>query len=213
MRYGTTIVVDGVSFDIHAGETVGLVGPSGCGKSSTAAAILQLRRPHGGEVRFDDVDLTALDERRLRPVRRRLQPVFQDPYGSLSPRQRIQDQIAEPLHLNGRWSRSAGPRRVAELLDMTGLSPALGSRFPYELSGGQCQRAGIARALANTPRLLVLDEPISALDASLRAGILNLLLDLQDSLGLSYLFISHDITAVRHLSHRVLTMHDGRLAE
>ncbi len=211
VRYGSTTAVDGVSFDIHAGETVGLVGPSGCGKSSTAAAILQLHRPHSGEVRFDDVDLTALSERQLRPIRPRLQPVFQDPYGSLSPRRRIQDQIAEPLRVHGRWSHPAGPRRVAELLDMTGLNPALGSRFPHELSGGQCQRAGIARALANTPQLLILDEPISALDASLRAGILNLLLDLQDSLGLSYLFISHDLTAVRHLSNRTLTMHDGRI--
>ncbi|MFF8610377.1 ATP-binding cassette domain-containing protein [Streptomyces sp. NPDC015346] len=211
VRYGAATAVDGVSFQVRRGETVGLVGPSGCGKSSTAGAVLQLRRPHAGEVRFDGLELTALGERRLRAVRPRLQPVFQDPYGSLSPRRRVRDQVAEPLRVQGRWSRPAGPERVAELLDMVGLDPALGERLPHELSGGQCQRAGIARALASTPELLVLDEPVSALDPSLRAGVLNLLLDLQDRLGLGYLFISHDMAAVRHLSDRVLTMRDGKI--
>ncbi|MBT2439490.1 ABC transporter ATP-binding protein [Streptomyces sp. ISL-36] len=211
VRYGAATAVDGVSFQVRAGETVGLVGPSGCGKSSTVAAVLQLRRPHGGEVRFDGLELTALSGRRLRAVRPRLQPVFQDPYGSLSPHRRVREQIAEPLRVQGRWSRSAGPDRVAELLDMVGLAPALGERLPHELSGGQCQRAGIARALASTPELLVLDEPVSALDPSLRAGVLNLLLDLQDRLGLGYLFVSHDMAAVRHLSDRVLTMRNGKL--
>ncbi|GGT73197.1 MULTISPECIES: ATP-binding cassette domain-containing protein [Streptomyces] len=211
VRYGAATAVDGVSFQVRAGETVGLVGPSGCGKSSTAAAVLRLRRPHAGEVRFDGLELTALSERRLRAVRPRLQPVFQDPYGSLSPRRRIRAQIAEPLRVQGRWSRPAGPERVAELLDMVGLDPVLGERLPHELSGGQCQRAGIARALASAPELLVLDEPVSALDPSLRAGVLNLLLDLQDRLGLGYLFISHDMAAVRHLSDRVLTMRAGKI--
>ncbi|MET9375270.1 dipeptide/oligopeptide/nickel ABC transporter ATP-binding protein [Streptomyces sp. NPDC002992] len=211
VRYGAATAVDGVSFHVDAGETVGLVGPSGCGKSSTAAAVLRLRRPHSGSVRFDGLDLAALGERRLRAVRPRFQPVFQDPYGSLSPRRRIREQIAEPLRVQGRWSRPAGPERVAELLDMVGLDAALADRLPHELSGGQCQRAGIARALASSPELLVLDEPVSALDPSLRAGVLNLLLDLQDRLGLGYLFISHDMAAVRHLSDRVLTMRHGKI--
>ncbi|MGW6563841.1 ABC transporter ATP-binding protein [Streptomyces sp. NPDC054975] len=211
VRHGGTTAVDGVSFHVDAGETVGLVGPSGCGKSSTAAAVLRLRRPHSGEVRFDGLELGALSERRIRAVRPRLQPVFQDPYGSLSPRRRIRDQIAEPLRVQGRWSRPTGPERVAELLDMVGLDGALGERLPHELSGGQCQRAGIARALASSPELLVLDEPVSALDPSLRAGVLNLLLDLQDRLGLGCLFISHDMAAVRHMCDRVLTMREGRI--
>lgn len=211
VRYGTTTVVDGVSFDVGAGETVGLIGPSGCGKSSTAGAVLQLRRPESGEVRFDGVELTALSDRELRPIRRRMQPVFQDPYGSLSPRKRIRDQIAEPLWVQGRWSATTGPERVGELLDLVGLHPSLGERRPHELSGGQCQRVGIARALAGDPRLLVLDEPVSALDPSLRADILNLLLDLQDRLGLGYLFICHDMAVVRHFCDRVLTMRNGKL--
>ncbi|MGW0466333.1 ATP-binding cassette domain-containing protein [Streptomyces sp. NPDC003027] len=211
VRYGSATVVDGVSFQVGAGETVGLVGPSGCGKSSTAAAVLQLRRPHSGSVRFDGLELTGLGGRELRAVRPRFQPVFQDPYGSLSPRRRIREQIAEPLRVQGRWSRTAGPGRVAELLDSVGLDDSHGERLPHELSGGQCQRAGIARALASEPDLLVLDEPVSALDPSLRAGVLNLLLDLQDRLGLGCLFISHDMAAVRHMSDRVLTMRNGKL--
>ncbi|MCY0925086.1 dipeptide/oligopeptide/nickel ABC transporter ATP-binding protein [Streptomyces sp. H27-H1] len=211
VRYGSATVVDGVSFDVRAGETVGLTGPSGCGKSSTATAVLQLRRPHSGQVHFGGHDLTTLSERELRPVRPRLQPVFQDPYGSLSPRRRIRDQIAEPLRVQGRWSAATGPDRVAELLDLVGLDTSHGERRPHELSGGQCQRAGIARALASTPQLLVLDEPVSALDPSLRAGILNLLLDLQERLDLGYLFICHDMAVVRHFCDRVLSMRRGRL--
>ncbi|MGW0390979.1 ATP-binding cassette domain-containing protein [Streptomyces sp. NPDC003042] len=211
VRYGSATAVDGVSFDVRAGETVALIGPSGCGKSSTATAVLQLRRPHSGEVWFDGRELTTLSERELRPVRPRLQPVFQDPYGSLSPRRRIRDQIAEPLRVQGRWSAATGPDRVAELLDLVGLDTSHGERRPHELSGGQCQRAGIARALASTPDLLVLDEPVSALDPSLRAGILNLLLDLQERLGLGYLFICHDMAVVRHFCDRVLSMRQGRL--
>lgn len=210
VRYGTVIAVDQVSFTVDAGETLALNGPSGCGKSSTVAAVLQLRRPESGAVRFEGRELTALTERELRPLRPRMQPVFQDPYGSLSPRHRIQDAVAEPLRVQGRWD-TTGPARVAELLDRVGLDPAYGDRFPHELSGGQCQRAGIARALASEPRLLVLDEPVSALDPSIRAGVLNLLADLQDELDLAYLFICHDRAVVRHFADRSIEMRAGKL--
>ncbi|WP_217234728.1 dipeptide/oligopeptide/nickel ABC transporter ATP-binding protein [Streptomyces sp. AC555_RSS877] len=212
VRHGPVTAVDHVSFALHAGETLALNGPSGCGKSSTALAVLQLRRPDSGEVRFEGRELTTLPERELRPLRPRMQPVFQDPYGSLSPRHRIRDAVAEPLRVQGRWNPDDGPARVADLLDRVGLDPSYGDRHPHELSGGQCQRAGIARALASEPRLLVLDEPVSALDPSVRAGVLNLLADLQDELGLGYLFICHDRAVVRHFADRVLEMRDGRVS-
>ncbi|GGZ43513.1 ATP-binding cassette domain-containing protein [Streptomyces poonensis] len=211
VRYGPVTAVDHVSFTLEAGETLALDGPSGCGKSSTVSAVLQLRRPDAGEVRFEGRELTALTERELRPLRPRMQPVFQDPYGSLSPRHRIRDAVAEPLRVQGRWDDAGGPARVAELLDRVGLEPAHGDRFPHELSGGQCQRAGIARALVSEPRLLVLDEPVSALDPSVRAGVLNLLAGLQEELGLAYLFICHDPAVVRHFADRTIEMRDGRL--
>lgn len=211
VRYGARQVVNGVSFTVGRGEAVGLVGPSGCGKSTTALAVLRLLRPAAGAVRLAGIDVTDLPERELRLLRPRFQPVFQDPHGALSPRRRVRDQIAEPLRVHGRWSRTDGPARVDELMELVGLSPAHGPGFPHELSGGQCQRVVIARALATRPELLVLDEPTSALDPSLRAGVLNLLMDLQDSLGVGYLLISHDHAAVRHVSDRVLTMRDGRL--
>lgn len=211
VRYGGRPAVDGVSFEVATGETVGLVGPSGCGKSTTAAAVLRLLRPDAGSVRFAGTELTTLRERRLRLLRPRFQPVFQDPYGSLSPRRRVREQIAEPLRVHGRWTPEDGPGRVDALLDLVGLATAHRARLPHELSGGQCQRVGIARALATAPDLLVLDEPTSALDPPLRAGILNLLMDLQDTLGVAALFISHDHAAVRHVCHRVLTMREGRL--
>ncbi|WP_274028752.1 ATP-binding cassette domain-containing protein [Streptomyces sp. MMBL 11-1] len=210
VRHGPVTAVDHVSFEVAAGETLALNGPSGCGKTSTALAVLQLRRPDAGEVRFEGQELTALAEHELRPLRPRMQPVFQDPYGSLSPRHRIRDAVAEPLKVHGRWSPADGPSRVAELLEQVGLDPSCGDRRPHELSGGQCQRAGIARALASGPRLLVLDEPVSALDASVRAGVLNLLADLQDELGLGYLFICHDRAVVRHFADRVIEMREGR---
>ncbi|MFC9912139.1 ATP-binding cassette domain-containing protein [Streptomyces sp. NPDC059862] len=212
VRYGDFTAVDGVSFTLDAGETLALNGPSGCGKSSSAMAVLQLRRPDAGEVRFEGRELTSLTERELRPLRPRMQPVFQDPYGSLSPRHRIRDAVAEPLKVQGRWTATDGPARVAELLDRVGLDPSYGDRHPHELSGGQCQRAGIARALASEPRLLVLDEPVSALDPSVRAGVLNLLADLRDDLGLGYLFICHDQAVVRHFADRVLEMRNGRIS-
>lgn len=212
-RTTPVLAVDRISFDLSPGETLALIGASGSGKSSTAAAVLMLRRPDGGEVWFDGHELTALDDRALRPLRPSIQPVFQDPYGSLSPRQRVRDAIAEPLRVQRRRHPSSGPGRVAELLEMVGLDTRLGDRRPHELSGGQCQRVGIARALACDPRLLVLDEPVSALDPSVRAGILNLLNDLQETLGLSYLFICHDMAVVRHFAHRVAVMRDGQVVE
>ncbi|WP_128435099.1 ATP-binding cassette domain-containing protein [Streptomyces cyaneus] len=211
VRYGDVTAVDHVSLSLAEGETLALNGPSGCGKSSTALAVLQLHRPHAGEVRFEGRELTTLTERELRPLRPRMQPVFQDPYGSLSPRHRIRDAVAEPLKVQGRWTGADGPARVAELLDRVGLDPSYGDRRPHELSGGQCQRVGIARALASEPRLLVLDEPVSALDPSVRAGVLNLLADLQDDLGLGYLFICHDRAVVRHFADRTIEMREGRV--
>ncbi|MCD7444934.1 dipeptide/oligopeptide/nickel ABC transporter ATP-binding protein [Streptomyces lincolnensis] len=212
VRYGTVTAVDHVSFALEPGETLALNGPSGCGKSTTALAVLQIRRPASGEVRFEGQELTTLTEAELRPLRPHMQPVFQDPYGSLSPRHRIRDAVAEPLKVQGRWDTDSGPARVADLLDRVGLDPSYGDRRPHELSGGQCQRAGIARALASDPRLLVLDEPVSALDPSVRAGVLNLLADLQDELGLGYLFICHDRSVVRHFADRVIEMRDGRVS-
>ncbi|MDG4864974.1 dipeptide/oligopeptide/nickel ABC transporter ATP-binding protein [Streptomyces sp. T-3] len=210
VRHGPALAVDRVSFTLRAGETLALVGPSGCGKSSTATAVLQLRRPDSGEVWFDGRELTRLSERELRPLRPAMQPVFQDPYGSLSPRRTIRDAIAEPLRVQGRWT-TTGPDRVVRLLALVGLDEAHGDRLPHELSGGQCQRAGIARALASEPKLLVLDEPVSALDPSVRAQILNLLADLQDRLGLGYLFICHDMALVRHFADRTAEMRTGRI--
>ncbi|MEV0640263.1 dipeptide/oligopeptide/nickel ABC transporter ATP-binding protein [Streptomyces sp. NPDC050619] len=212
VRYGPVTAVDHVSFALSESETLALNGPSGCGKSSTALAVLLLRRPDGGEVHFEGRELTPLSERELRPLRPRMQPVFQDPYGSLSPRHRIREAVAEPLKVQGRWNTATGPAHVARLLDRVGLDPSYGDRYPHELSGGQCQRAGIARALASEPRLLVLDEPVSALDPSVRAGVLNLLADLQDELGLGYLFICHDRAVVRHFADRVLEMREGRVS-
>ncbi|MFE7272286.1 ATP-binding cassette domain-containing protein [Streptomyces sp. NPDC057623] len=211
VRYGGVTAVDRVSFTLAPGETLALNGPSGCGKSSTALAVLQLRRPDAGEVLFEGRELTTLTERELRPLRPRMQPVFQDPYGSLSPRHRIRDAVAEPLRIQGRWTGADGPARVAELLDRVGLDASYGDRLPHELSGGQCQRAGIARTLASEPRLLVLDEPVSSLDPSVRAGVLNLLADLRDDLGLGYLFICHDRAVVRHFADRTVEMREGRV--
>ncbi|MFE4539227.1 ABC transporter ATP-binding protein [Streptomyces scopuliridis] len=207
------LAVDRVSFEVRPSETLALVGESGSGKTSTAMAVLMLRRPESGSVRFLGRELTALDEPELRTLRPALQPVFQDPYGSLSPRLRVRDALAEPLRVQGRWDPLTGPARVAELLELVRLDASLASRLPYELSGGQCQRVGIARALACEPKLLVLDEPVSALDPSVRAGVMNLLMDLQEELGLAQLLISHDLALVRHVAHRVAVMRRGRIVE
>jgi oligopeptide/dipeptide ABC transporter ATP-binding protein len=206
--------VAGVSIRLDDGETLGVVGESGCGKSTLAKLLVRLEEPSGGRVLLDGVDVTAASARELRAIRRRIQLVFQDPYSSLDPRRTVGDTLGEVLvahHLHG--DREARAARVAELMEMVGLGPGLVRSYPHEMSGGQRQRVGIARALAVEPRVLLLDEPVSALDVSVRAEIMNLLVRLRDQLGLSYVFISHDVAMVRHLSDRVAVMYLGRVVE
>jgi ABC-type oligopeptide transport system ATPase subunit len=205
--------VAGVSFDIDPGETLGLVGESGSGKSTTGFCILQLLRPTSGSVRFDGRELTQLGGEELRRVRRDLQIVFQDPYSSLDPRMTVGDIVGEPLVVHRVGSRRDRRTRVRELLDVVGFDPSFVNRYPHEFSGGQRQRIGIARALALSPRLLVCDEPVSALDVSIQAQIVNLLKDLQQEFGLAYLFIAHDLAVVRSVSDRIAVMQQGRIVE
>ena len=206
--------IDNISFDIHPGETLGLVGESGSGKSTTGWAILRRVPTVEGRIRFKGQDITRISESEMRPLRRHMQLVFQDPYASLNPRMRIVDIVAEPLTVHG---LAQSPRdavdRVAELLELVGLPSDAGGRYPHAFSGGQRQRIGIARALALNPDFIVADEPVSALDVSIRAQIVNLMQDLQQQFGLAYLFIAHDLAVVRHISHRIAIMYAGRILE
>ena len=202
-----------VSFDIDRGETLGLVGESGSGKSTTAYCVLQAIRPTSGSVVFDGRELTELSGSELRPIRRRMQLVFQDPHSSLDPRMTVGDIVAEPLVVHKVGSRKERRHRVRELLDVVGFDPSFTNRYPHEFSGGQRQRIGIARALALSPELIVCDEPVSALDVSIQAQILNLLKDVQDEFGLTYLFIAHDLAVVRAVSDRIAVMKEGRIVE
>jgi len=210
---GHVRAVDGVSFSIAAGETLCLVGESGCGKSTVGKTILRLQEPTAGQIWLGDTEVTRLDEEQMRVHRRQVQMVFQDPYSSLNPRMRAGEIIAEPLENFGIAEGAEKDRQVVALLEKVGLRKDAVQRFPFEFSGGQRQRLGIARALALNPRLIVADEPVSALDVSVQAQVLNLLMDLQEEFGLSYLFVSHDLAVVEHIGHRIAVMYLGRIVE
>lgn len=210
---GTLKAVDGLSFDLYKGETLGLVGESGCGKSTAGRTVLRLYEPTEGKVTFDGVDVYSLPKKKLKELRKQMQIVFQDPYASLNPRMTVEDIIGEALDIHKLAKGPARHKRIVELLNLVGLSEEHASRFPHEFSGGQRQRVGIARALAVEPKFIVCDEPISALDVSIQAQVVNLLKQLQNEMGLTYLFIAHDLSMVKYISDRILVMYLGQMME
>lgn len=212
-QVGSIKAVDGISFDVRHGETLGLVGESGCGKSTTGKAILQMERPTAGKVFFEDTELTQMTGETLRRQRRQMQMIFQDPYASLNPRMTVGSIVGEPMEVHGLASGQEKRDRVADLLQTVGLNPKFVTRYPHEFSGGQRQRIVIARALAVNPKFIVADEPIAALDVSIQVQVVNLMQKLQDDLGLTYLFIAHDLSVVRHISDRVAVMYLGKVVE
>ncbi len=211
---GTIRAVDGVSFTLARGETLGLVGESGCGKSTTGLAVMRMNEPAAGRIEFEGQDITHYGKAQMQPLRRRMQMVYQDPYGSLDPRMKVRDIIGEPLVVHGlAKNRGDYDDRIAELMRIVGLLPDMADRYPHEFSGGQRQRVGIARALALEPAMIVCDEPVSALDVSIQAQVVNVFVELQQRLGLAYLFIAHDLAVVRHVSDRIAVMYLGRIVE